>query len=55
VAISAEIGASTFPMTCICAGWSDWTRAEKPARTTITAFSVPFAASARAPVTVASG
>ena len=47
-ATSAETGASTLPMTCIEAGWLDWTRAEKPAGMTMTAASVPFAASARA-------
>ena len=42
------MGASTLPMTCIEAGWLAWTRAEKPAGMTMTAASVPFAASARA-------
>ena len=54
-ATSVETGASTLPMTCIEAGWPAWTRAEKPAGMTMTANSVPLAASARACSTVASG
>ena len=54
-ATSVEMGASTLPMTCIEAGWPAWTRAEKPAGMTMTAASFPFAASARAWATVASG
>ena len=53
-AISVETGASTLPMTCIEADWSAWTRAEKPAGMTMTAASVPLAASARACVSVGS-
>src|SRR6266705_3774613 len=53
-ATSAEIGASTFPITCIAAGRCDATRAEKPAGMMMTASSVPFAASARARATVGS-
>ena len=54
-ATCVEMGASTLPMTCIEAGWPAWTRAEKPAGMTMTAASFPFAASARAWATVASG
>ena len=53
-ATSAEMAASTLPMTCIEAGWPAWTRAEKPAGMTMTASSVPFAASVRARAALAS-
>src|SRR5512146_1435240 len=52
-ATCAETAASTLPMTCIEAGWPASTLAEKPAGMTMTAASVPFAASARAPSTLA--
>ena len=44
-----------LPMTCMEAGWLACTLAEKPAGITMTASSVPFAASARARASVASG
>src|SRR5690242_20150997 len=47
-ATSAEMAASTLPMTCMEAVWPRWTRAEKPAGMTMTASSVPSAARARA-------
>ena len=53
-ATSVEMAASTLPMTCIEAGWPAWTRAEKPAGMTMTAFSFPSAASARARPALAS-
>ena len=53
-ATCVETGASTLPMTCIEAGRLAWTRAEKPAGMTMTAASVPLAASARARARVGS-
>ena len=49
-----ETGASALPMTCSEAGWPAWTWAEKPAGMTMTAASVPRAASVRARATVGS-